>query len=55
MKVPLFNIELYFAQPRTQALRSDARTSLFVPARYERQNEEPGYEVALLHRNIFIV
>jgi hypothetical protein len=27
-------------QPRTQALRSDARTS-----RYERQNGEPGYEV----------
>jgi hypothetical protein len=27
-------------QPRTQVLRSDAR-----PARYERQNEEPGYEV----------
>jgi hypothetical protein len=29
-------------QPRTQALRSDARSSL---EWYGRQNEEPGYEV----------
>jgi hypothetical protein len=49
-----FNVRCY--QLRTQALRSNARTSLERylagtkrgPARYERQNEEPGYEVEML-------
>ena len=38
------NLRLFSSQPRTQALRSDTRTR-FVPVRYERQNEEPGYDV----------
>jgi hypothetical protein len=43
MKVPIINLV-----PRLFVLTLIPRWSIiFVPARYERQNEEPGYEVDL--------